>query len=151
MYTGPFQRSAIFTIFNPYPPMVGNHRHSSKMPPPPPLKRRRRHFCKHAEEFQLLTYCEVSSFYHPQIPDQLLYAEKAILTRLPWKNHKVCCREGPKLYFSHSAKLKFGLVWPNTYWSWRLKISQITGKPYTLRFCTLQIKRKMFLGILCSL
>ena len=49
---------------------------------------------KNAKEIQL-TYCvcEVSSFYHPQIPDQLLYAEKAILTRLPSKNHKVCCRD----------------------------------------------------------
>ena len=60
---------------------------------------------KNAKEIQL-TYCEVSTFYHPQIPDQLLYAEKAILTRLPSKNHKVCCREEPKLYFSHFSEVK---------------------------------------------
>jgi hypothetical protein len=29
------RRRQIFTIFDPYPPPVGNHRHSSKMPPPP--------------------------------------------------------------------------------------------------------------------
>ena len=35
------RRRQIFMIFDPYPPPVGNHRHSSKMPAP--LKRRRRH------------------------------------------------------------------------------------------------------------
>ena len=29
------RRRQIFMIFDPYPPPIGNHRHSSKMPPPP--------------------------------------------------------------------------------------------------------------------
>ena len=29
------RRRQILAIFDPYPPPIGNHRHSSKMPPPP--------------------------------------------------------------------------------------------------------------------